>query len=242
MSISVQAIVTTAFQQPGIIQPEEELDADNGLLGVTLLNNIVAQLNVDQLFPFSRKVFDFVCAQSQNSYSIGIDSPLTSDIHTDRPAFVNRCLYFPAGNSMPMNVQQVDLPDLLFRRKTLQASGSPLYFAIDGAYPLSNIYFDIKPQVNSYITLVMNKAIPIVSINDNLQCPPEYSDLLICALARRASVVRQMPTDTQANMEALYNESLNRIRSMNSRLQIPLLDDLTGAGNYRSNNIYTGQR
>jgi hypothetical protein len=240
MSLSVQSLVTIAFQQPGIIQPEEELDGDNGILGVTLLNNIVAQLNVDQMFPFSRMVYDFVGYAPKNSYTIGIDLP-AADIPIVRPAFVNRCLYFPTGNTMPMNVQQVDLPDLLYRRRTISAIGSPMYFAVDGGYPLTTLYFDIKPQQGSQFTFIMNKPIPEVGIDDTLMVPPEYSDILICALARRASVVRQMPTDTQANMEALYNEALQRIRTMNGRSQLPLLDDLTGSGNFRTNNIYSGQ-
>lgn len=115
-----------------------------------------------------------------------------------------------------------------------------MYFAEDGGYPLIKIYFDIKPQPGSNWAIVYNEPIPAVTINSLLEIPPEYTDLLVCTLAKRLAVLRQMPGDTLQSMDMLYKESVLRVKRNNARLQLPLLDDLSGASSYRMSNIYTG--
>jgi len=208
-------------------------------MAVMKLNDIVAQANLDQMFPFTRKVVNVIGLPAQNTYTMGLTSP-ASDIAETRPSFINRLLYYPSINSMPMNVQQVDLPDLLFRRRSTQSTGSPMYFAEDGGYPSIKIYFDIKPQLGSSWNIVYNEPIPEVTIATQLEIPPEYTDLLVCSLAKRMAILKQMPSDTLQTMDMLYKESVLRVKRNNGRLQIPLLDDLSGASSYRQNNIYTG--
>ena len=243
MAIDIRSVVNQAFQLPGIIDIEEVATGTEAIMAVMKLNDIVAQANLDQLFPFTRKVVTAVGLPAQNTYTIGlITDPLATpaDIAETRPSFINRILYYPTINSMPMNVQQVDLPDLLFRRRSIQAQGTPMYFAEDGGYPLTKIYFDIKPQLGSQWAIIYNEPIPAVNIATQLEIPPEYTDLLVCALAKRLAVLRQMPGDTMQAMDMLYKEAVSRVNRNNGRLQIPLLDDLSGASNYRASNIYTG--
>lgn len=241
MAIDIRSVVNQAYQLPGIIALEEVASGTESAMAVMKLNDIVAQANLDQLFPFTRKVVSVSNPVAKNTYTIGlVNAPLVADIAETRPSFINRLLYYPSVNSMPMNVQQVDLPDLLFRRRSIQSTGSPMYFAEDGGYPLTTIYFDIRPQAGSSWTLVYNEPIPAVTIASQLDIPPEYTDLLVCSLAKRVAILKQMPTDTLQTMDMLYKESVLRVKRSNARLQIPLLDDLSGASSYRQSNIYTG--
>jgi hypothetical protein len=141
MAIDIRSVVNQAFQLPGIIALEEVASGTEAAMAVMKLNDIVAQANLDQMFPFTRKVVNVIGLPAQNTYTMGLTSP-ASDIAETRPSFINRLLYYPSINSMPMNVQQVDLPDLLFRRRSIQSTGSPMYFAEDGGYPSIKIYFE----------------------------------------------------------------------------------------------------
>jgi hypothetical protein len=241
VAIDIRSVVNQAYQMPGIIALEEVASGQEAAIGVMKLNELVAQLNLDQLLPFTRKVVEVTGVQPQNTYTIGlVDPPVIADIAVTRPSFINRLLYYPNGNTMPMNIQQVDLPDLLFRRRTVSAIGTPMYFAVDGGFPLQTIYFDIKPQQGAQFTVIYNEPIPTLTINTILSAPPEYTQLLVCALARQMAVFKQMPADTLQSMDLLYKEAVTRIKNNNARFQVPLLDDMTGASNYRVSNIYTG--
>ena len=245
MAIDIRSVVNQAYQLPGIIALEEVASGTEAAMAVMKLNDIVAQANLDQLFPFTRKVVNVTGMPAQNTYTMGlvpVTVPVTTpaDIAETRPSFINRLLYYPSANSMPMNVQQVDLPDLMFRRRSIQSIGTPMYFAEDGGYPLIEIYFDIKPQPGSNWVIVYNEPIPAVTISTQLEIPPEYTDLLVCTLAKRMAILKQMPADTLQAMDMLYKESVNRVKRSNARFQLPLLDDLSGASSYRMSNIYTG--
>ena len=240
--IDIRSTINQAYQLCGILALNETASGTQAQMGVLKLNDIISQMNIAQLFPFSQKAVLHTVTTPQNSYSIGLDQGNTADIQEIRPCFIGRILYYPSINSMPMNVQLQDFADLEFRRKTISAVGSPMYFATDGRYPITNIYFDIKPQNGSSFKIVYNEPIPEVTISSEISVPPEYSNLLICALAKHISVLQQMPSDTQTNMNALYNEACARVTTSNGRSQIPTLDDLMGASNYRTNNILTGNQ
>lgn len=240
MGIDIRSVVNQAYQLTGIIALDEVASGTQAQMAILKLNELIAQANEDQLLPFSRKIVTKQVSTSQNSYSIGLNGLVTADIPDVRPVYINRILYYPSVNSAPMNVQLCDLPDLITRRKTASAVGSPMYYAIDGAYPLCNIYFDIKPQQGSSFTLIYNEPIPDVTISSDAPIPPEYTGFFIAYLAKHLSVILQMPSDTQANMDALYRDASSRITKANGRSQLPILDDLMGASNYRVDNIYTG--
>ena len=243
VSIDVNSVINQAYQLPGIIDPDETAGGSDASAALLKLNQAISQLNTEQLIPWARKTVTVSGLAPALSYSMGTQeqpSDPLPDIAASRPLFVNRLLYFPNANTMPLNVQQVDLPDLLYRRKSITASGTPMYFAVDGAYPYTNVNFDIRPQAGSQFSITYNEPVPRCVLGGTMQAPPEYEDLMICALARKLAVLKQMPSDTLAMIETLYRESVMRVTQANSRLQIPLLDDLAGYSNWRTNTILTG--
>lgn len=243
MSMSVNSIINQAYQLPGIISPEDEAEGTDAVNALMRLNQTISQLNTQQLLPWARRTIQVAGLPSALSYSMGTPEALPAaqpDIAASRPLFINRLLYFPNQNTMPMNIQQVDLPDLLFRRKSITATGSPMYFAVDGEYPYTNIAFDIIPQAGSQFQIIYNVPIPRLALGGTLVAPEEYEDLLVCALSRKLAVLKQMPSDTISMVETLYKEAITRVMTANARLQAPLLDDLAGYSNWRTNNILTG--
>lgn len=238
MAANIRAIINQSHQLCGVIAADEVADGNDTNIALIKLNEIIAQLNVDQLFPYSRTIVEYNVIAEKWKHTMGIDTVapiVVADIAYDRPSYVNRINYYSSVTSNPIEVLQLDLPDLLSKRT--QGVGAPRYFAVNPAYPLAEVFFDMKPQAGSIIEIVYNKVLPTVTINDMLQIPPEYNEVLVTALARKVAVLKQMPTDIVQQMDTLYKESINQVMRSNSRNQVPVLDDLLG--NPRSNrNIY----
>ena len=225
MSIQVNSLVSQAHIMAQLTSAEmgEEPDGQSSAQSVLMLNNIMQQLNEDQLLPFSRMIVNYPVVSAKNSYSIGIDEDNPSniaDIAYDRPQFINAINVRLSSNSAPYRVTQVSLVDLRARMSSLDSSGTPVFFAVDNAYPLSNIYFNVKPIVGYSLELIYNKEIPEVKIGDTLQMPASYNDLLVTALASRLAF--NANDSLRARIDQEYNRCVNRIKIANSRTQIPL--------------------
>ena len=234
MSAIIRNIINQAYQLPGIISADEVADGTDSALALIKLNELLGQLNIDGLFPFSHKIITFPITTSKFSYTIGaVTLPLVADIAEERPAFINRMLFRYNNTSVPMNVQQFDLPDLMSRVRTMTTTGTPSCFAVNETYPMSEIYFDIMPSTGSTIQLIYNASVPYVDINTTLMVPPEYNEVLITGLSRKLCVMKQMPAESLQSIDILWKESINRIKSANQRNQVPVLDIY--GGNYGSN-------
>ena len=236
MSAIIRNIVNQAYQLSGIISIDEEADGTDSAMAVIKLNELLAQLNVEQLFPYSRKIINYTITGAKPFYTIGTDLVLTADIAEERPCFINRMTYRYTSQSIPMCVQQIDLPDLLERQRSLGATGTPIYFATNPTYPLTEIYFDIIPTTGSILQIIYNAPIPQITINSTLAVPPEYNDVMVTGLARKLAVLKQMPVESITNIDLLWKEAISRVKDNNSRNQGPILDIQGGYG--LGNNIF----
>lgn len=244
MSIVIRDAITQAYQLAGVYSsaPGDVPDGDDTAIGVLQLNLLNTQLNVDQLFPFSREVVQVPVLSSNLSYTIGLGTLPAADFVYQRPAFINRILWYPSGNSAPLNVQQLDLPDLLYTRKSVSSMGAPNYFAFNPKFPNAEILFDIRPMTSGQLSLVYNTEIPLVTIDSVLQIPAEYADLMTTALARRLSVLKQMPPSIQGSCDVLYKTAVNRVKGSHSRYQVPTLENMLANDSVRiaKHNVLTG--
>jgi hypothetical protein len=230
--IIIKQVLSQAAQLSGIISVDEQLDGTLGAMALIKLNEILAQLNLDQLFPYSKKIVSYTPASQKLSYTIGIANPV-ADIQEVRPAFINRILAYPGGSSTPFNVQQIALEDLLSRQLPTSSS-TPSGFAVNPSFPLAEIHLDVKPTQGMSFLIVYNAELPQMTINSQLEAPLEYTDVLVTALARKLAVLQQMPEETISLVNTLYNEAITRVRTANSRNQVPTLDAMYGA-DFQSN-------
>jgi hypothetical protein len=135
--INIRNIITQAYVQSQLISAEfnDELDGVRAETAVQQLNQIVAQLNTAQLFPFTRKSYLYPVIASQNSYSIGIDHdntiPLVADIQTEKPDYIERIYYKSIANASPIDIMQCDFGDLQGRMFSPTAMGLPNWYAMD---------------------------------------------------------------------------------------------------------------
>jgi len=229
--INIRAIIQEAFQCAGVLDDNTSLEGSEANLGVTTINEILSQLNVDQLFPFSVKTFTHNIPSISFDYLIGP----TGAMVTDRPVFINK-IYYQSNSSctlVPVNQYSVAF---LAGQKVPSASGIPCGFSYNARYPDGLISFDVAPQPGSVITVVYNEEIPQVTIDSKIQIPLEYNKLIKYALAREIAQRKMMPVDVVASCDTIYNECKSRIELLHSRNQAPFYENRRRV----RNNILTG--
>lgn len=122
------------------------------------------------------------------------------------------------------------------------STGVPAFFAVDGEYPLTNIYFDIKPQAGYILEIIYNKSIPKFGLNDTLAMPPDFNDLLVCAVACRLTASANAVLHDR--LMQMKDEAIERIKSANSRTQVPLQETImsaVGSADYGLTRFLTGR-
>jgi hypothetical protein len=221
MSIAVRQVINHAFQLAGVLDLDESADGSDGAAAVIILNELIGQLNIDQLLPFSQQVETYTVASTKNAYTIGTTG--TTDIVADSPSFVERILYQTSSGSNPISIQGVDLPDLLSVARS-QNQGTPSCFAVNETYPNSTIYFDVALTGGTILTIIYNKSFPAYTINDTILAPPSYSDLFVTGTARKICVLKKMPAETLQSIDILWKEAKDRIKKNNGRRQTPMLN------------------
>lgn len=213
----VKNLINQAYAQIGIISDDEEADGTDGALGVQILNQIINQANVEQLFPFMQTVTTYTFVASQASYTIGASG---ADITAERPEYISRIFSYSSATSNPWPVKQLDLADLL-GYVSPNSSGTPDYFAYNADYPNGVIYFDRMPTVGNLVKMVYTKAFPTVTIDDDLTTiPPKYDSFIVASLAQRLSVHKKRPPEIVSNCQTLFQTARQYILTSNSRSQI----------------------
>ena len=234
MSLDVTSAITQAYRLAGVIGNDESAEGDQPTTGLTQINDLIGQLNLDQMFLFSRVLKEYSFTASQESYTIGLS---TADIDSQRPVFIQSIQYYPNTSSSSFPLQTLDINDLLSVRSATTAIGSPNYFAMVQDVPNSTLYFDIKPNGGSKVIITYNKEIPQVELGDVLSFPNEYNELIITGTAYRVGIFEQVSDGALIRVKNLYDEALSRIKRNNGRSQ-----NLRSLGNrVGRSNIYTGQ-
>lgn len=224
--ISIKTVIVEALREIGAVSWNEEAEGDDAKIAESILNQVVAGLNQEQLLPFSRVITNFTVTAPQRVFTIGqVPSPGTpADIVADRPLHLTGVYWVPSGSSTPSELIGVDLASLITRGTTTASTGMPSIFAYNPTYPAGEIHLDINPSPGGALRILANKSLEIVNSNSKPAWPPEYTQLLILALARKLGSRRQAPADTLANIDALYKEELSILKYSNSRNQMGLLE------------------
>lgn len=231
--INIRAMIQESYQCAGVLDDLTAVEGNDANLGLVTLNEILAQLNIEQLFPFQQTVYEHAGVTSALSFTIGA----TATIATERPSFINRIYYQYNPQTVPLNVAQMSMASVIgFRVPT--GTGRPCYFGYNPQYPDGLITFDVAPMAGSTIIIVYTKAIPQVTINDVVSIPIEYNELIKYALARKLAQRKMMPEGVIQNCDVMYKECKKRIETMNGRGQVPLF--YSGVNDITRNNILMG--
>jgi hypothetical protein len=237
MSLDVTSAIDQAYKLIGVVDNSESAEGEQVQIGLSQLNELLGQLNLDQMFPFSREIITYDVVSAENSYTIGATG---ADITATRPVYIQSIQYYSNTNTSPLPTMQMDLNQLLDVRSSDQSSGAPGFYAVNYGYPNSTIYFDLRPQAGSHIQIVYNKELSQVSIGDTMAIPNEYNELIITGVAVAVGVYEQVDDGQMNRARFMYDEALRRIKRNNQKHRMPLVG-VGGCGDIRKNNIYTGR-
>lgn len=222
MSISVAQVINQALWEPGINSWGDPADGDQAAMALTLFNNVVAQLNTENFLPFAQTVTDFTTTGDIEN-SIGVTTP-ASDVAVERPVIISKCFWLGTTSSTPQELTKLPWGQLISTRKPTSATGTPMYWSYNSTYPAGTIGFDIIPSTGSTLRIVYNRQLETAATQtDTMPWPPEYQELITLALARRLASANQMPQDTMANIDGLYQQAIARVKSLRSAERVPLL-------------------
>jgi hypothetical protein len=211
--LNVRNTVVDAFKMIGEISDSEALDGTRATVGVSLLNQMITRLNLDNMFAFTMQNVSFTPTATSRSYSIGLPTPSypNPDINSQRPPTIARLYAKPKSSvAASYEVQALGLQDLpLF---SSEGSGAPIYYAYKSSYPLGSI--ELSCSLQGYDLIVCyNTSIPEVSFNEILEIPPEYEPALkyglAVVLAKRYGKEREVIHD----MTSLRNEAYSDIKN-----------------------------
>jgi len=224
----VKDLINQAYSQIRVIDDGDEADGVDAAVGVTLLNQILAQANSDQLFPFLQTILSYPIMVSSNTLTIGAGTP-TANVVGVRPEIVSRILYTAPAATQGVQLRRMELSDLFARSKT--TAGDPTCFAYNPGYPNGSLIFD-RPLVSGTgtLTIIYIQGLSAVTISSDLTTvPPKYDDFLVCSLARRLAVRKMRPPEVVANADSLYNSAKEYILSSNGKLVVPTNPDFAVA-------------
>jgi hypothetical protein len=222
----VKNLINQAYAAIASIDDGEEADGVDSQLAITLLNQVLAQANADQIFPHLQAVVPFTVNGAQ-SYTIGAGTP-AADIVAPRPEFINAITYKTSADATPTPVWRVDVPELYAIIRT--NSGTPKNFCYNAGYPNGTITFDVPPLGGQIVIVYMQEIPAITDQNEVLSSiPPKYDDFIVNALARRLAVHKRRPPEIVTNLDSLYYSALHFIQSTNGRAQVPTLSDFASA-------------
>jgi len=212
--VNVRNIVVDAYKMVGDIGDQEALDGTRTVIGVQLLNDLVASLNLEGYFAFTQMNLEHIVTESKMEYTIGIPNVAHPDVDIDaqRPSTIARMYVRDSSSSTPLEVTGVAPADIYRYHRSTGAS-TPTYYAYRSEYPLGVLSLDVMPTGGSILTVVYNKHIPVTDINDELEMPPEYESSLKFALAYIVAVRYGKPAEVISDMKMLRDESVKVIKA-----------------------------
>lgn len=208
--LDVRNLIVDSYKMIGEIGDQEALDGTRSTVGLQLLNEQIAMLNLDNYFAFTLQTVTFVPTESKTSYTIGLNTgtPLTSgtEIDVDRPANIIRGYIRSNGSySTNLEVQQISPQDLpMF---TIAGTSTPTFFTYRSTYPLGTIDFNCKLSTLDDVVFVFSKPMPIFAFNDIAEIPYEYEPAIKYGLAYLLANRYGNPVEVISDMKRLRDEA-----------------------------------
>lgn len=219
MSISVKNAIIDAYKRCGRLsdRTSQTLDSNRLESGLQELNDILQRLNSEEYFPFTIVRYEIPISVSQMTYTLGLSSSDWSTVQ--RPEKISSIFFKPSPTALAANVIQVSVNDIDNFRVGSLSTGMPRYFSYDAGYPEAIVYFNVMPMTASTIVLTTNNVLPILSIDDVLPTPPEYTDLIKWCLTYNLGIRSGQEVGDIANFEKERNRAMKSIQMKNSSLK-----------------------
>ncbi len=188
---TARSIILDALTEIGVQSPGEELDADNGALGLLRFRNLLNTWLADRLTLSFQRVVTFTTDGSSSTYTVGTNA----DVDVPRPMWIDMANYVNPGSNPTVNVPlgpmtreqfanlsipglASALPQLYFYQSSSEASADVGTFFL---WPTPNQAVDIQFYANYGAGLPDGLA----SLDVDVTGPPGYAEAFMYQLAIR---------------------------------------------------------
>lgn len=222
---TIRKILNRSFIFAGITTKNDTLSASEVEDGLQALNAMLSSFSNESMLLTARTTETFTLTGGKAIYTVGSGQ----DFDTGRPISIVAA-YVRLGNTdFPLELMN-DINYMNVQDKS--TTGLPNMIFYDGGYPIGRITLHLTPVEGYSLTLLTEKPLSQLSIDDDFDFPPGWEEMVVYNLAMRLSVEYgvQLPTGT---ME-LAKESKGNIKSAIAKNR-PMKSDI---GTFA--NIYTG--
>lgn len=196
------------------------------------LNRLMGSLNCDRYFIWTLDVLQLPITTAKTQWTIGNITSPAPDFAQARPEMPAQAHLVNGETRTPIPVAT---PEQWAQRDSGCCAGEWLMY-YDRGYPVATIYLS-SPLSGTLELWTWHQVPAFVSINDMVQLPPGYEDVLVLNLAVRLAPQFQRQVDP--NVRADAREALMRRESINAPRPIAEIGDI-GACGCAGFNVYTG--
>ena len=215
---TIKDIISQAYRYSGVLADVGEPNGNRATEAVAFLNQVIANYNLDNYLPYSQDVKTLEAGYQIYEFFKGEgEPPAPKDGFGDNPKIVD--------DDMPVRVLQISYRNGL-HWQPIQVVGfgaiTPYILNVP-AVPACGTYqrdadagflYLNRPSTRD-IRIIYNRKLPEVTIDDDLDAPPEYTQLFIVTLAIRIARKYKLPEKDLAVLIAEKDDILNKIMDRN---------------------------
>lgn len=202
-------LIIEAYRVSGLIDLIEVPEANEITIGLSQFNQLIDSLDLDSLWPYTKKLHKGNFVSGQKNYTIGL--AVGDDIQIRRPDTINNFGFIIGGNTFrPLN--RVGMVDYQNSYKTENLSTLPEAYAYYPDFPSSRIEVFPTPNSNYEYTLQYSVKLKDYTLNENLELPSGYASYLTWGLAE---VLCDMQGSNNVLVKTRAIKYLEAIRKMN---------------------------
>jgi len=202
-------LIIESYRVSGLIDLIEVPEANEITIGLNQLNQLIDSLDLDSLWPYTKKLYNGNFVIGQDEYTIGLEPG--DDIQIRRPDSIENFGFVISGNSF-RPLQEVGMSDYQNSYRTKNISTLPQFFVYYPDFPSSRIQLYPKPNDSYQFTLQYSVKLKDYTLNEDLELPSGYAAYLTWGLA---DVLCDMLQQNNPQVRIRASKYLDAIRKMN---------------------------
>ena len=223
---TVKDLLTNSYIYAGVLSEGADLQGDRTTMGLTILNQLITQANMEVFLPFAQVIKDlpagnqlYILTQDEDLLDTSTDEiKIPAElrnwgkgliVEAIQPKIINSVGYKVGLRYTPL--KRIGVPEMM--RYTMNVQCAPSFYAYEEWNNFTALLLD-KPS-SFPLRVTYSKNIELVNINDKLNMPMQYIEYLMYGLAYRLAVKYQQPIESIAGIKSLFDAVYSNFVSLN---------------------------
>jgi hypothetical protein len=210
MARTARNLITDSLRILGVVGQDATPNNSQISIGLTELHNVVAQLELDNLYPYTDIVTKGTLVTGQTSYSVGTGA----NIDINRPNRIKTLALNFGGIYRPLKQESTLTFDDEARFSSVSTVPSLFIYRTD--FPNGTLEIYPKPSQNFEYTMTSQVKMLEYGLNDEILLPSGYYPLIMFSLAEQLGI--HFPNPAKYPMiKAKADKILWQIKSLNNK-------------------------